>query len=321
MLEGYSQLSANEQLDQFLSRASTGPFGYPDCHHFQGAGAHGQHTVLGFVTHGNEHGSLPAALALQASLLRTAPPGPVTLLLGNVEAARADQRFLEEDFNRVFTFDRPAESKERKRAALLRPLLDSADVFLDFHQTQTPTTSAFYTFPWSSALANWARLLAAAPVGLTRAPGQVFSKGLRCLDEYVRDQGKVGLTVETGYRGQDAEQAALVHRTAQRLLRAVEQTASGKDTLHALATEHPPITWYTTKHIVHTSSPKMRLKPGLSNWSQVAKGETLSSEDSPAFSSPISGRALFPKYPTPKQAPPPELVRIACPLEDPESLS
>lgn len=321
LLQDFSRLDVPEQIDLFLARANSGPFAYKDCHHFSGNGTHQRHTVLGFITHGNEHGSLPAALALQAALMRTTPAGPVTLLLGNIEAAREDKRFLDEDYNRVFTFDRPATSKERKRAERVRPVLESADFFLDFHQTQTPTASPFYTFPWDTALGCWSQLLAAAPVGLTRSPGKLFSPGLRCLDEYVRAQGRTGLTVEVGYRGQAPQQAALVETTAKRLLRAVDETALGHVSIEDLAKDQPPIKWYTTTHIVETNSPKMRLKAGLSNWSKVMAGEALHAEGSPAFHSPSAGRALFPKYPAPGQPAPPELLRIATEIEDPQDLA
>ncbi|HSC86679.1 MAG TPA: succinylglutamate desuccinylase/aspartoacylase family protein, partial [Polyangiaceae bacterium] len=192
-------------LERFQAIARPGSLGVPYSHHAPGSGRHTQHVVLGFAIHGNEHGTLPALLRLTEELNdgSLSPGGPVTLLLGNPEAVLADERFLEEDFNRVFTFDRPAQSLERRRAEQVRPLLDRADWFLDFHQTQTPTERAFWTFPWDRRLALLARALAPASVGLTRKPGQAFSAGMCCLDEYVRNRGCVGTTVELGLRGRD----------------------------------------------------------------------------------------------------------------------
>src|SRR5690606_38758114 len=181
------------------------------------------HVVIGFITHGNEWGTLPAALWLQRDLAEGAIPlaGPVTLLLGNREAALRNERYLEEDFNRVFTFDRSADNLERRRADEVRPLLDAADFFLDFHQTQTPTESAFWTFPWTGDLPLWARAIGGAPVGLTRRAGGVSSAGKCCLDEYVRNRGKMGITLEVGVKGPDLQQAELAYASAKRFIHAV----------------------------------------------------------------------------------------------------
>lgn len=309
-------------VDRFKSAARPGPFTDPYCHHHAGAGRHARHVVLGFAIHGNEHGTLPALLRLQEELDsgRLVPGGPVTLLLGNPEAILHDERFLEEDFNRVFTFDREATSLERKRAEIVRPLLDRADVFLDFHQTQTPTERAFWTFPWEGDLHLWARALRIADVGLTRAGGQAFSPGLRCLDEYVRDRGKIGITVEVGFRGADAAQAERTYQGALRLIELVDAIEAGSTTLEHAASEAPAITWYRTVHIVRAEGPEYRLRDGYQNWSRVDAGEVLSEPSAPMLVAPISGVALFPKYPPPGQDPPPELMRLAEPVDDPSTL-
>ncbi len=308
--------TATELVARFLSAATPGPYSYGACHHFPGQGAHSSHVVIGFVIHGNEDGSLPAAVELQRRLTEKPPLGPVTLLLGNLDAVEQNVRFVEEDFNRVFTFDRPADSLERRRAEEVRPILDEADVFLDIHQTQTPTASAFYTFPWSTELGLWARALAAAPVGLTRAGSQVFSPGMRCLDEYVRDRGKTGLTVEIGFCGQDPEQAARAIAASVRLVEVADAIALGSATLEQCALERPSIEWYQTLHIVETVSEHSHLVDGLENWSDIDEGQLVAR--SPDHRSPFTGKALFPKYPPPGQAPPPDLLRIAAPVEDPD---
>lgn len=311
----------DELLEGFLARRDRGPFSYEYCHHHAGADRHTSHTVIGCLIHGNEHGTLPAVLrfvdALQSGELVAG--GPVTVLLGNPEAARAGERFLEEDFNRVFTFDRPAESHERRRAEAVRPILDAADVFLDLHQTQTPTEGPFWTLPWSASLGLWARAIAAAPVGLTRRSGQQFSTGTCCLDEYVRQRGKTGLTAELGMRGQDPVQAERAFQAMQRLVRTVDAVAEGTP-LAALAATMPKIAWYVTTHVVPAETSEHRLRPGIGNWTTVAAGERLSPDDGPEILAPASGRVLFPKYPRPTDPPPPELFRLAEPLTDPQTL-
>lgn len=312
-----------DQLDQFRTSCDPGPFDYPDCHHHRGGGRHGFHLVIGCLTHGNESGTLPAALrwveALKQGTLQ--PGGPVTLMLGNTRAAREERRFIEEDFNRVFTFDRPAQTLERRLAETVRPILDAADLFLDLHQTQTPTLKPFWTLAWDAGHAQWARALGAAPVGLTRPAGQRFSTGTCCLDEYVRGRGRVGLTVEIGHRGQDAKQAEHALRIMKRAVQVIDLVAPGQQSLQQIAEASPAIDWYQTTHVVAASTPQHRLRPGLINWLEVQAGEMLSPPGCPAIVSPIRGRVLFPKYPADFEPPPPELFRLATPVPNPDSLA
>ena len=314
--------TVDDALDRFRSLADLGPYGDPWCHHHAGEGRHEQHTVFGFIIHGNENGTLPAALrlveALRSGEVQTG--GPVSVLLGNPAAAREDVRFLEEDFNRVFTFDRPAESLERRRAESVRAVLDAADLFLDFHQTQTPTESAFWTFPWDTRFGHWARVAAVAPVGITRAPGQVFSKGTCCLDEYVRGRGKIGITAELGMRGEDADQANAAFEACVRVLSAVDAIAAGATTLSARADAERSIRWYRTAHVVPARDAHDRLRPGVENWMPVEGGERLSAVGTPEIVAPEAGVVLFPKYPRDGDPPPPELFRIGVPVDDPELL-
>lgn len=309
-------------LDRFSALASPSPYGYEWAYHHAGSGRHPQHVVIGCIIHGNESGTLPAACELAESLRdgTVVSGGPVTILLGNTEAALADKRFLEEDFNRVFTFDRPAVSLERKLAERVRPILDSADVFLDLHQTQTPTERPFWTFPWSPELGHWARALEAAPVALTRAAGQAFSQGTCCLDEYVRNRGRIGITVEIGFRGQDPQQAAKALAAMQRVIRVVDRAAEG-ETIESIARSADQVRYYATAHVVPALTKDHRLRPGLHNWTQVAAGEVLSAPGAPEILAPEAGFVLFPKYPAPNDPPPPELYRLAREVADPGELT
>lgn len=309
-----------ELLSEFARIARPGPFNAPDCHHFPGSDPAAQHIVLGFVVHGNEHGTIAAALRLlrelEAGILE--PKGAVTLFLGNVEAVRRDVRFIDEDLNRVFTFDRDPDTHERRRALELRPILDAADVFVDFHQTQTPTSSAFWTFPWDNRFAAWARICQVAPFGLTRAAGMAFSQGKCCLDEYVRARGQVGITVEVGTRGEDPRQAEAAYQAARRLLEARDLLSGGEQTLHQIASVSPEIVWFETAEVATHLGPRHRLKSGLENWTPVSLGDLLSPEGAPEIVASCTGRLLFPKYPAVGEQAPPELYRIGRRLEDPE---
>lgn len=279
------------------------------------------HVVFGAIIHGNEFGTLPAMLRLQDELANSggARNFAVTLLLGNPNAARQNRRFVEEDFNRVMTFDRPADNLERRRADEVKQVLDSADFFLDIHQTQTPTESAFWTMPWEGDLGLWARVLGGARVGLTRPAGGQFSAGKCCLDEYVRGRGKIGITVEVGERGEDVAQAALAYEIMSRALKAHERQSEGVS-LRDVAVEMPAITWYATQEVVPGGTSERRLRPGICNFTQVRKGELLSAPDAPEIRASADGRILFPKYPGPGEPPLPELFRLGVQIEDPDAL-
>ena len=278
------------------------------------------HLVLSFAVHGNEWGTLPAALELLSALASSRLPihGTVSLLLGNLEAIKRGVRFVEEDYNRVFVFDRSAQSLERKRAEEVRPLLDQADFLFDLHQTQTPTESAFWTFPWSRELEDWARIICAAPRALVRAPGGAFSPGQRCLDEYVRDRGKVGITAEFGEKGPDLRQARAALRACVRLIRAFDAIGLGLADREQLAAQAPAPAWYQTVEVVAPESPATRLRPGLHCFTHVEAGERLSAEGTPPLHASRAGYVLFPKYPAPGQPMPPEIYRLASELDEPQ---
>lgn len=306
-----------EQLERFRHLADPGPFDYPWTYHHPGHGKRQQHMVVGCLIHGNEHGTLPAACEFVEALRQGAvqSEGPVTVMLGNVEAALADRRFLEEDFNRVFTFDRPATTLERRLAERVRPILNAADVFFDFHQTQTPTEQPFWTFPWSPELGLWARVLQTAPVALTRRAGQAFSQGTCCLDEYVRNRGRVGITVELGYRGDDPAQATNALESMKRMVSTVNLIQSGRR-LEDLAAEAAPIKCFTTTYVETSHTKEHALRPGLRNWSKVEAGERLTAPASPELVAPRAGYVLFPKYPSGQDPVPPELFRLASEVKD-----
>lgn len=274
--------------------------------------------MIGVLTHGNECGTLPAALELVRKLRDRSfsLAVDVTIVVGNPEAAQRDERFLEEDLNRVFTFDRPAASHERRRAEELRPILDSADYLLDLHQTQTPTAWPFYTFPWTDALGAWARGIAGARVGLTRPAGDSFSPGKRCVDEYLRDNGRMGLTLEVGTRGIDPEQSSRALEAMHNFVKLCEAVSAGGD-IRQLCLQKPELEWYQTFHIERDAPPEVRLRPGLGSWSPAEQGEILTAPGSPELRAPASGYILFPKYPVPNKPDSPELYRLAQRVENP----
>ncbi len=116
-------------------------------HTFDSARA-GPHVMVNALTHGNE---ICGAIVVDGLLRRGLRParGKLTLAFANVEAfLRFDAanpyatRFIDEDFNRVWTsavLDGPRASRELERARSLRPFVESADFLLDIHSMLEPS--------------------------------------------------------------------------------------------------------------------------------------------------------------------------------------
>ena len=107
----------------------------------------GPHVVVVALMHGNEIGG---AVLLERWLRAGLRParGRLSLVFANLEAyARFDaedptaSRFLDEDMNRLWdeeTLEGGRRSSELRRARVLRPVFDSADVVLDLHSMLWP---------------------------------------------------------------------------------------------------------------------------------------------------------------------------------------
>lgn len=282
-------MSAVEGLLDAFEALADNPWGLPFVYAHDGGGTAPQ-VVISVCVHGDEVGPLPAAIRLVRELRagRLRYDGRAVILVGNPEAVRAGRRFLDSDLNRVF-LPEPPDDREGRRARALQPVLGSADLFLDLHQTATPTSQAFWTLPWSARDEAWVLALDAASLWLTRAPGQGFSPGTCCADEYVRQQGRPGLTLELSERGLDPATERAAFEVMQRLL-----ALAGRPEL-------PPATGrvrtLVTAHAEPFDDPALALKPGLCNLRPVQAGELLTAPGSPERSCPVAGWLVFPKYP------------------------
>lgn len=110
------------------------------------SGVPGPHVLVNAITHGNE---ICGAIALDFLFRQGIRPrrGVLTLSFANIAAyERFDpknpgaSRFVDEDFNRVWTLevlDGPRRSVELERARELRPVFEQADFLLDVHSMST----------------------------------------------------------------------------------------------------------------------------------------------------------------------------------------
>jgi hypothetical protein len=111
------------------------------------SGKPGPHAMVNAITHGNE---LCGARAVDRLLREGVRParGKLSLAFANVEAfLRFDaarphaSRFIDEDFNRVWTpatLDGPRQSAELARARAMRPIIDQVDFLFDIHSMHDP---------------------------------------------------------------------------------------------------------------------------------------------------------------------------------------
>ena len=257
-------------------------------------GRHAGHAVFGSVVHGNETGSLPAVLATLHKLHNKtlAFGGKVTFFLGNVEACRRNVRFVEADLNRVFLDSAPP-SAEALRAQELMPLLRSATVFFDFHQTIQPAEEPFYIFGFHEKSYLWARAVQGARVMVTRKQGTAFAANQICCDEYARNFNVPAVTLELGQKGLNPEAAALAETAMARVLNCLDATTP----LAELAEQQPDFRFFEIVHREPFVDPRSGLKPGLRNFTQVKAGEKLGITSEFPFVAHAESRVLFPKYP------------------------
>ena len=139
-------------------RSATGT----DFIHTLESGKPGPHVLVNALTHGNE---ICGAIVVDRLLRRGLRPvrGTLTLAFANVEAFfRFDpaspyaSRFVDEDFNRVWTpdvLDGPRETAELRRARMLRPFVDAADYLLDIHSMLEPSPPVMICGPLDKGIA------------------------------------------------------------------------------------------------------------------------------------------------------------------------
>ena len=283
-------------LDDFQRAASPGPFDYGWAHQHDGQ-RHDRHVVFGCMVHGNEFGSLPAALRIMTALRsgEITYGGTVTVFIGNPEAALENRRYLEADLNRVFLATKGTTHEER-RARQLMPILDAADVFLDFHQTILETAHPFYIFAWNTDAWQWARATQATPIWVTRNPTAQFSSGTKCTDEYVCDRGRPGMTLELSQKGFSDDAESLCWNAMVKTLRVADAVGMGT-AIETLAPSEPDFRFMTTEYAEPFDNPAKRLRPGLVNFQTVRAGQSLNAPGSPTMVAPRDGALLFPKYP------------------------
>ena len=172
--------------------------------HVRESGKPGPVVMVTALTHGNE---VSGAIVVDALLERGLKPRSGTLILsfGNIEAYHSfdprtpfKSRMVDEDFNRVWgRLDLPANTVETRRAQVLKPFVERADLLLDLHSMHDDGVPLMLSGPLDKGAALAKTL--GAPVDIIRDAGH--AAGMR-----MRDYGGFGdpkspknaLLIETG---------------------------------------------------------------------------------------------------------------------------
>lgn len=323
-----TDLSRIERMLATFDEASNGDCPWAFTHR---GGEFPLHVVVGAAVHGNEIGTLPAVVDLVIGLARGQIEfgGDLTVIIGNPEATLAGRRFIDADLNRSFGSNQagPGDAnshggRETLRAAELTPILTTADVFIDLHQTNGPTDRAFYIGPFRNDLWKWASALAGATTWVTRPPNATFSTEGMCADEFVRDLGRPGLTLEVGQAGFNTASDACTRSVLARLLDVASEVGRSATAVPGDPSRHPQLSFVSMTWAQAFDDQRLRLRDGITNFAPVAAGDLLSAPSSPSIIAPSDGLLLFPKYLdydenglliSPR---PGEIVRIVAPLEE-----
>lgn len=172
--------------------------------HVLHSGKPGPTVMVNALTHGNE---VSGAVVVDALLARGVKPRNGTLILSfaNIEAYHSfdprtpfKSRLVDEDFNRVWgRIDEPATTVETRRAQVLKPFVQRADLLLDLHSMHDDCVPLMLSGPLDKGVAFARRI--GTPVDIVRDAGH--AAGMR-----MRDYGGFGeasspknaLLIETG---------------------------------------------------------------------------------------------------------------------------
>lgn len=185
------------------------------------SGSHGPHLAVIALTHGNEiAGAIVLDRWLRAGLRPLA--GRLTLAFANLDAyARFTpddptvSRFLEMDFNRVWDpalLDGPGRGSELRRARVLRPVLNTADVVLDLHSVLWPSDTLLLVA--GDAPSERLALALREPAAVVSDPGH--EAGRRLID-YLAARGQRAMLLEAGDHW-ETRTVRLMERVARRAL-------------------------------------------------------------------------------------------------------
>lgn len=155
---------------------------------------------------GGMHGNEATGIEVVARLRDVPLPierGTLTVALGNIEAIKRGERFIDgKDLNRYFTDEHVEESSEgsteEKRAQLLAALIRESEVVLDIHSTNRPSVP-FISSKIDGVHERFYRWFGYENV--LEDPNYVLAGERATVDEYADAMGNIGVCIETGQAG------------------------------------------------------------------------------------------------------------------------
>jgi len=246
------------------------------------SGKPGPHVLVNALTHGNEICGAIVVDRLLRSGLRPSR-GRLTLAFANIAAFERFEaanpyasRFVEEDFNRVWTprtLDGPRDSVELRRARELRPFVEAADFLLDIHSMLEPSPPVMICGPLDKGIRF------AFEVGI---PEHVVSDTGHSNGTRMRDFGGFGepaspknaLLVECGQHWErNAERVAW--QTTWRFLRLTDVVDRSAAEREIGADAPPPQRLIRVTEAVVANSPAFRFARNFSGLEVVARGDLI----------------------------------------------
>ncbi len=267
--------------------------------------------VVGGV-HGNEPSGVEALEHVFAEIERRgiAVRGRFVGLAGNVRALEAGERFLTEDFNRMWGFERvtraqrrpehrtPEALEQRELLQTLQGILADAGepaYLVDLHTTSSRSTP-FYILGDTLRNREFARRFP-APIVLG------FEEHIRgTLMEYFTSLGHVAIAIEGGQH--DAPEARRHHEAAVWLALVavgcvaetdVPDLAAHRDALGAGRGRIPPVVEIFHRHRL-TGDEAFRMDPGYENFHRVRRGQRLAEDRRGIVAAPADGLLFLPLY-------------------------
>jgi predicted deacylase len=172
--------------------------------HVLGSGNPGPTVMLMALTHGNE---VSGAIVVDALLERGLKPRQGTLILAfsNIEAFHSfdpakpfKSRMIDEDINRVWgRLDQPPTTSEMKRALVLKPFVERADLLLDLHSMHDDGVPLMLSGPLDKGVAFAKKV--GTPVDIIRDAGHAAGMRMRDFQGFGdAKSAKNALLIETG---------------------------------------------------------------------------------------------------------------------------
>jgi len=293
----FSPLIENLELSRVMAR-----LGNPES---------GRLVVFSVGIHGNEPSALFAArnLVRKINLTDLQLKGMLLVVVGNIPALEADQRYIDEDLNRIWkpdiieSFSHPESlpSVERQQACeLYRIIVDEVPVyrerfFVDFHTTSSETIPFISAHDESTCLEFAQQFPLNTVVGFPDLiPGSI--------DDFFRSLGFTGFTFEAGHKHfmtslENHEALMWLFLFKSGLIEAGD--LDDADECRRVLAKYTPEGRKLFKIRYRYALGKdhaFRMEPGFINFQPVHKGQTVAMAENIPVRATMEGRIFMPLY-------------------------